>query len=548
MEEVFVATSNAPEAFDLVSPQDNLDPAPLFPHFEWNATTDPDAGDQVTYSIVIANDQALNDVVFQATNIADPWFDLTEQVLQNARTYYWAATSHDSCADSPNETRSSQVYTFTTVAECANPPDGFALVSPANGAVNQSITSTLSWLVPVDLDPNDTMVYEVQMNTVDDFQNPPIVFQNITGNSFPIPLADALDYDTEYFWRVLGWDGCNNPTVSQAVFSFRTEMGCMPFSFTETDFTTGDATDLVVSNGSITLPEDYNAWTYQYDATGLPLPAEGWVVNGSPNGSAAGGILTINTLGSNLQGYYEKTDASFVNGTGSVVEIRVKIDGEDEITPPSASGFALMVADGQRRLAFTFFSNQICEPNNTGSCQVTDTTTYHTYRLEFQGNDYMFYRDGAVFFNGIGMSLSGASGMNYVWFGDTSVNPDAAASVDYLYYYNSGNQIPYVASGEYVTPSQLPDVINTGIIDFSYSGATIGWIPPTSAGEVSIYVRAANNSGGLISAPWSSALTNNPAALPNITGQYLQLMLVLNTVDPANPPTVDEVNIEKVCP
>ena len=523
-----------PWSFSSSLPEDNATNVSLRPTFTWAPAGDPE-GQSVTYTLMVDTDQNFtNPVTYDAS-------DLSQYTLVNPlatdTTYYWKVEARDGC---PNGVTESAPFSFTTLANCTTAPGAFDLVDPADTSDWVSLTPTLDWSDSIDVDPGDSVTYRLEIATDDQFTSP-VVYDGLAQSNFTIPAGDALANGTTYYWRVTAEDDCQNTVSSTSVYSFTTEPACVPLSFLDTDFTAGSATGIAVFNGSITLPEDYAAWTGSYDADLLP-DADGWTLNGVTNASASAGILTVNTLGSNGQGYYE-INPGFVNATGSVIEARLKIDGEDDISPPSASGFSLWAADGIRRLAFTFYSNQVCEPLNSGTCQVTDTTSYHDYRLVFQNNDYMLYKDGALFLDGTGMSFSGASGLNYLQFGDTAANPDATASVDYIYYYNLGTVLPAVTSGTYLSAP-----IDSGLANYPYDGATIGWTPNNLPGEVSVAVRAANNIVDLSSQAWSSDLTNNPATLPIISGQYLQWMITLNAVTPTLPPVVDEVSGEKLCP
>jgi hypothetical protein len=510
---------NAPGPFGLQLPTQGQQNVSLYTRFVWSASPDPDTGDQVAYRLVVSLSQDLSDPLVDI-DVAGTEFTLTQPLPAGTRLYY-QVSAYDSCSDqSPERIYQSEIRDFTTVAECMNPPGSFDLVSPADGQQNVSITPTLDVSDATDLDlPNDSLIYRCEVATDSSFANIVRTLYSQPNQSFcTIDATEALANGTPYVWRAAVTDGCNNEeTSNQAYRTFTTDLGCVPFNIFDTDFTTGNATDLEVSNGSITLFPDESVWE-RYDAVGTPSPAQGWATVGSfvpPTPDTTGNILWISTLASNVQGYYEK-DPGCNNATGCMVEARIAVDGLDEVSSPWTSGFTLAIADGVRQLRFNFFANAICEPyNSLSNCETVTTSNYNVYRLEYQGDSYTFSINGAVASAFTGSSLSDPGGATYLRFGDDEGNADGSAHIDYLYYYNGGNQLPYVSPGLYVSDAGS---IDTGINNYNYSGSNISWLPLTNPGEVEILVRAANSISGLSSATWSNPLTNNPASLPSISG------------------------------
>ena len=318
---------------------------------------------------------------------------------------------------------------------------------------------------------------------------------------------------------------------------------CVPYTIFDTDFTSGTRTD-VEGSGYIGLMEDSSAYTYRYEGDVLPTAA-GWTETGSAGtASSSGGELSINTLGTNGQRVYS-SNPSFNNTTGYLVEAEIRINAQDDTSSPLNSGFIVRTEDGSRILDFTFFTDRVCEPNNTGSCYMVDNTSFHTWRIASQGNDFMLYDNGAVAINGMGMSLSG-SALNSLLIGDLRTNADASATINNVYYYNLDDQLPFASPGTY-----LGAPVDTGVLGYDHSASTIGWVAGSgSGGNVSVAVRSADDLISLESASWSAEMTGNPVALPAITGQYLQWRMTLE--DPAGPPAetpiIEEVSGGRSCP
>jgi hypothetical protein len=364
----------------------------------------------------------------------------------------------------------------------------------------------------------------------------------VSDSQYAIP-AGILANNVNYSWQIDAWDSCT-PTanlISSPVWTFTTEPACAPYSFTDTDFTTGTLSGGAVANaGSLRLQEDYSAFTGRYEGDVLPTMV-GWTRNGSfVSESVSGGILSNNTLGTDLSGYYE-LGTSFDNAVGEVVEWRMALDAQDDSTPLATTPFQVRVDDGRRLLRINIFTDRVCD-QSTNSTYMLDATTYHTYRLVAQGDDVLLYVDGVLAIDGTGMSGTGTGGSNYIRFGDQITIPDGSARIDYLYYYNAGTRLPYLSSGTYESTP-----IDTAVPGYEHSGDTIGWVPTTGAGEVSIAVRT-GDSADLTSVPWSTEMTDNPAILPGITGQYLQWRATLNAVPATSTPIVEEVNGGRTCP
>ena len=89
--------------------------------------------------------------------------------------------------------------TFTNLAP--NEPANF---TPANEAVDISRTPQLRW---TGSDPeNDPLTYDVYFGTNNP---PPKVVSNQTSTSYN---PSTLEFDTEYFWKIVAWDNYNAST------------------------------------------------------------------------------------------------------------------------------------------------------------------------------------------------------------------------------------------------------------------------------------------------------------------------------------------------
>ncbi|MFH1389967.1 MAG: hypothetical protein ABIH56_04520 [Candidatus Margulisiibacteriota bacterium] len=177
------------------------------------------------------------------------------------------------------------------------------------------------------------------------------------------------------------------------------------------------------------------SWLF-YNGSDLP-ENDGW---DAPTGALAGmcapagGVLLCDTSTATSDGYYS-VNPGFNNATGSVVKLQLQINGLPGATSPSMTGFSLAVADGQRKLQFNFFADKVCEPANLGDCSTIslNTAAWHEYMLVFKGNNYQLFANGQILIDGTGLSLTGASGENYIRFG-AFVPMGGQYNIDYLDY------------------------------------------------------------------------------------------------------------------
>ena len=94
------------------------------------------------------------------------------------------------------------------------PPNQPSNPSPANGAQNQGINTTLSWSC---IDPDgDPLNYDVYFGTAN---NPPLVVSSQTGTNFTPSL---LNNNTTYYWKITASDG-RGGTSTSPVWSLSTE-------------------------------------------------------------------------------------------------------------------------------------------------------------------------------------------------------------------------------------------------------------------------------------------------------------------------------------
>lgn len=112
-------------------------------------------------------------------------------------TFYIYAT------DNANN-QSAEIEVDFEINTAINPPTPFGLLEPDPGD-QTSITPLLEW--ETSIDPDGTQVFYSLYLADNPGFNGADVTNNISTNSYQIPVVDALDYNSDYYWKVKAVDG-----------------------------------------------------------------------------------------------------------------------------------------------------------------------------------------------------------------------------------------------------------------------------------------------------------------------------------------------------
>jgi hypothetical protein len=523
---------NAPNSFNLLTPSDTATNISLYTRFVWRRATDNDPGDAVTYTLIVSENQDLSNPVVDQPGIVETEYVLTS-ALDAGRTYYWKVVAEDSC-DPPQETESAAVFSFTTVAQCINPPGAFSLLSPADGAPNVSITPTLDVTDATDLDlPQDSLTYRFEIDTDSAFPNPMVFYGQLNQSTYTLDASDALNHGTPYFWRSFVVDGCNNEVASnQAYWSFTTEYQCFPQSYYDTDFLSGTTSDATVISGTVSLIKDNNAWTC-YDGSVFPEVA-GWTENAPSSWTTkaiSSGVLHLSSIDVNDIARYE-LDPSF-SGSGWMLETRMQL-----VNSQGTNACAIDIRDGSHAIDFRIQNTQVRENITVEFYTMDPTLDFNTYRIVKQGVSYSIYVNDILRINGTAFADASPS---HLWFHDIGGNNDSEAYWDYICWYNGGSSLPYVGSGRYTS-----EIVNTGTTNNNIgSGAVLRWTQNTPAGTSIEMQFCASNDPGLAGAACASGLTTNTGEIipAGVQGQYFQVEALLGTTDVQNTSELYDVTV-----
>ncbi|NQS97060.1 MAG: hypothetical protein HQ591_01255 [candidate division Zixibacteria bacterium] len=213
----------------------------LSPQFSWEAL-----GAATEYTITAANNQSLDDIIWQAT-VSETQTPYGGAALSYGSTYYWGISAY---LDGSTYGNPSEAAYFAT-------PDleQVSLLSPL-GVTVSDLTPVLSWTAL-----EGAANYLVEVSPTGDFSS---IHHSMTieGTSVQYPAEPALDWDTEYFWRVTGLDGGGN------VVGLTSDVG--PFSTPE--YLT---VDLIAPLGEVSSSRPQFEWSEMTGAAGFQLQVSG---------------------------------------------------------------------------------------------------------------------------------------------------------------------------------------------------------------------------------------------------------------------------------
>ena len=186
------------------SPAQNAEGISITPTFTWECS-DPD-NDAITYDVFLG---ASSDNLELAIESQDG-LSYKPNTLEYGTAYFWQIVAED---EDGNQT-SGDVWTFTTITEPNEAPAAPSNPSPAQNAVDVSITPTFTWECS---DPdNDAITYDVYLGT--DVNNLNLESE---GQSDAGYTPNTLEYETVYYWKIVAEDNHVNQT-SGDIWTFTT--------------------------------------------------------------------------------------------------------------------------------------------------------------------------------------------------------------------------------------------------------------------------------------------------------------------------------------
>lgn len=214
------AINQSPSSFSLLSPANGSLSLTRYPIFDWNAATDGDPGDTLTYTIYYSTDAAFT-VSTSSAGLSQTTFTPSVQLIENA-TYYWYAKVQDN-----QGAENFSLSTWTVIIDGTDEfPVSFDLVSPTDGQLVYDRSPTFDWTDSYDPDPGGTITFELHYSTFSNF-SASITISGITVSQYT--LGYNLDDNDIYYWKIDAIDSSSNRTAStQTNWSFILNLGNEP--------------------------------------------------------------------------------------------------------------------------------------------------------------------------------------------------------------------------------------------------------------------------------------------------------------------------------
>jgi len=185
--------NDPPDPFALVYPEADLVLTEQQPTFTWEASSSGDAGDHTSYRVELGNSAESMGIVFEG----DSAFYTPESPLQDNSVYYWRVIAIDLAFATTVNAGGYQSFVVNTANDA---PSLAELISPDSVVVLSDIP-TFSWNASTDVDPYDSLSYELHWWS--DVSEMDSILTTATSVSPETPLADD---NLQYFWSVITMD------------------------------------------------------------------------------------------------------------------------------------------------------------------------------------------------------------------------------------------------------------------------------------------------------------------------------------------------------
>ncbi|MDP8208420.1 MAG: T9SS type A sorting domain-containing protein [Candidatus Electryonea clarkiae] len=238
-----------PDAFDLLSPEDEEIVDTLGPTLTWESTTDPDPDDGVSYTLVWSFFEDFNE-----TNEVELGEDTTytfeeenllalirqhynrnnelDDFLPDDQLVYWKVHAVDMNTGGTWSLTGEEDYWSFEIYVPDN-PEGFSLLSPINNTVTNEVEVSLTWQSTRDPDPDNEVFYSLFIREGEgDFE---LEAEGLEDTTYTF---DAVTDDEDYYWTVFAEDENTNGTWALDTLSFSTYFFQPPEAFALT--TPGD--------------------------------------------------------------------------------------------------------------------------------------------------------------------------------------------------------------------------------------------------------------------------------------------------------------------
>ncbi|MBI4396067.1 MAG: fibronectin type III domain-containing protein, partial [Elusimicrobia bacterium] len=185
------AVDSLPFTFGLLSPADGTRIATTTINFSWEASSDPDPMDSVTYNLVFSNFANFANAT-TVTGLSSPAYSTT---TADNIPMYWYVEAEDASGDKRRSSGSHRVLTVDVEKEL---PTAFELLTPTGSVLVTTLKPFLQWTAAVDPDPLENVRYSLDLSNRPDF----VGTQGIPLTDTFFQVTNNLLDDTTYYWRV----------------------------------------------------------------------------------------------------------------------------------------------------------------------------------------------------------------------------------------------------------------------------------------------------------------------------------------------------------
>ncbi len=205
------AEPDPPQPFSLLNPGDLDTCWTGDTTLTWQAATDTDPGDNITYKVWWATDAGFTQNLDSAST-ANTTYNLTN--LLDDETYWWKVRAQDTNTSGTWSTQTWRIPVYLREA-----PGAFTLASPADEDTVHYPSQQIIWNPSTDPDPGDSVSYRVEWSMHSDFSALNTATTGDTSytlsdliNQAPGELDDLPD-STHIYWRVVALDRIGNETT-----------------------------------------------------------------------------------------------------------------------------------------------------------------------------------------------------------------------------------------------------------------------------------------------------------------------------------------------